>query len=136
MSNPDPLAHFPDLVSCCSSSSSSSSHGPQLSIGSYEIVGKERGLVTGILMSQTLRKIRTVMTSLQNRITPTPSKQSHSNPFAPMEEVMDTAGYSSSSPMFSQHDHTTSHAKLLLQDLSEKVNKIDQILRKTILYNQ
>jgi hypothetical protein len=88
MSNPDPLAHFPDLVSCCSSSSSSSSHGPQLSIGSYEIVGKERGLVTGILMSQTLRKIRTVMTSLQNRITPTPSKQSHSNPFAPMEEVM------------------------------------------------
>jgi hypothetical protein len=132
----EPSTHFPDLISCSSSFSFSSLHGPQLSIRSYEIVGKERGLVTGILMSQTLRKIRTVMTSLHNRITPKPSKQSHSNPFGPMEEVMNTAGYSSSSPMFLQDDHVTSHVKLLSQDLDEKVNTVDRILRKTILYNQ
>ena len=91
--------------------------------------------MTGILMSQTLRKIRTVMTNLHHRIASTPSK-SHSHSFDPMEEVMNAASYSSSSLVFSQKDHITSHAKLLLQDLGEKVNSIDRILKKTVLYNQ
>jgi hypothetical protein len=136
-SNDDRAAHLPDLVSsCCSPSSSTSSYGPQLSIGSYEIVGKERGLVTGILMSQTLRKVRTIMTSLHNRIASSHLNQPYGNAFDPMGEVMDASGYSSTNLEFSHHEHVNSHTKFLFRDLSEKVNKVDRILRKTSLYNQ